>query len=935
MTDASRWTQIEEIFHEALELPENEREAWLDARCGGDAELRAEVASLIASDREAVGSRIGSEVKRAFVQFGAGDQQQVEGRRFGPYRLIRELGRGGMGAVYLAARDDQQYESEVAIKLVRPGLDTDFILRRFRRERQILARLQHPNIARLLDGGTADDGTPYLVMEYIRGTWITKYAAEKELTVDERLRLFLPVCAAVEHAHRHFIVHRDLKPGNILIDESGAPKLLDFGVSKLLLSDQTDPADTQGVGMITPAYASPEQVLGDPVTVVSDVYSLGAVLYELLSGVGAHRIEQCTPLALERAICLDQTIAPSDAVRKNATLSRRLRGDLDNIILRAMQKQPERRYLSVEQFEEDLRRHLEHRPVMARPDSVAYRMGKFLRRNRVVVAMGSLFVTSFIVGTAAALHEANIAQDHFQQVRKLATTFVFDVEESVRELPGSRPVRQLIAKTGLEYLGNLSRSSERDWDLKRELATAYIRIGELQGGTGTSNLGDLTGAMDSFRNAQALLDAVLQHAPGDRKAAIDRMMVSHRMSNTYREMGQTAPATDALEDGLRRSAALLTTTPGDYDVLQYASVFHLDLARMRQQSGDLSRAAEETSTAIPLLKKLTELRPDNREDLANLASSHARLGAIQAELGRKDEALSSYREGVTALENILKRFPDKLQSRHELMLAYSHVGDTLGNPAYDNFGDEAGAREAYAKMAEIAEALQRMDPGDVRATSDYGIALLRMAIVSPPDTKRAGLEKAHEYLTRALPPNSKDRGTRFHKAWNEVELGDVLLAAGDHKSSGGEYRAAIATFESGDPLDPTDSSSHRWLILAARKLAEEQVRSGDREGALAVMDKTLELAKRIDAAVPKESVTIRAGVARAWQAAGSVYAMLANKETGELRKQDRTAAFAWYRRSMDEWRTLELLQGFNALRRKEMNATVAELAALEAHGDSR
>jgi eukaryotic-like serine/threonine-protein kinase len=368
MTEGTPWARIEQLFNEALAIPESERDAWLDARCASDTALRAEVASLLASDRQAAGSSIDSQVKRAIVEFGAAAHTSVEGRRFGPYRLIRELGRGGMGAVYLAIRDDQEYEAEVAIKIVRPGLDTDFILRRFRRERQILARLQHPNIARLLDGGT-EDGIPYLVMEYIRGSWITRYASEKRLSLRDRLRLFLHVCAAVSHAHRNFIVHRDLKPGNILIDENGIPKLLDFGVSKLLLSNPIDSSETQTVPMLTPAYASPEQVVGEAVTIVSDVYSLGVVLYELLTGVMAHRIEQRTPLTLERAICLEPTVAPSAAVVDDPELARQLKGDLDNIILHAMQKQPERRYASVEQLALDIQRQLDNLPVTATADS--------------------------------------------------------------------------------------------------------------------------------------------------------------------------------------------------------------------------------------------------------------------------------------------------------------------------------------------------------------------------------------------------------------------------------------------------------------------------------------------------------------------------------------------------------------------------------------
>jgi len=436
--EPQRWDRVEEIFHQALEQSPEVREEWLNRTCAGNPGLRDEVASLLESDSAARDGFVGAKVQQAVMELGHDAAHVMEGRHIGPYRLIREIGHGGMGSVYLAARADEQYESKVAIKLVRPGLDTDFILRRFRRERQILARLEHPNITRLFDGGTIDEGIPYLVMEYIDGAWITRHAAEKRLSTEARIRLFLPVCAAVEYAHRNFIVHRDLKPGNILIDPSGAPKLLDFGISKLLHSDQPEPMHTQGVGMMTPDYASPEQILGEPITIASDVYSLGAVLYELLSGGRPHRIEQCTPLALERAICLDPVTRPSTAAAPDRTLARRLKGDLDNIILRAMQKEPGRRYASVEHLADDLQRYLEHRPVAARPDSLAYHAAKFIRRNRVAVSLVILAAAAILAGAAVAVQQARMAHDRFQDVRKLATTFVFDVEEAAATFPGPR-----------------------------------------------------------------------------------------------------------------------------------------------------------------------------------------------------------------------------------------------------------------------------------------------------------------------------------------------------------------------------------------------------------------------------------------------------------------------------------------------------------------
>jgi len=928
MTDPDRWRQVEEIFHKALELQESERGAWLEAVCGGDAALCAEVSSLLDSDRQAA-AFVGSKVERAVREFGAAVRPEIEGRRIGAYRLIRELGRGGMGAVYLAARDDEQYESDVAIKLVHPGLDTDFILRRFRRERQILASLQHPNIARLFDGGSADDGTPYLVMEYIEGTWITKYAAQKDLTVEARLRLFLPVCAAVEYAHRHFIVHRDLKPGNILIDRNGVPKLLDFGISKLLHSTPADAADTQDVGMMTPDYASPEQIIGDPVTLMSDVYSLGTVLYELLSKVRPHRIEQCTPLALERAICLDEITPLSAAVRNDPPLARRLAGDLDNILLRAMQKQPERRYPSVEQLAEDIRRHLDHQPVLARRDSFTYRASKFVRRNRVPVALGGMVAVSLITGAGVSIREARIAQQHAQDVRKLATTFVFDVEQAARELPGSIAVRQLVTRTGLEYLGNLSRGSANDWDLKRELATAYLRIGEVQGGAETSNLGDPAAALKSYHDAQELLDSVLMHSPGDRQALLDRMTVSHRESDLHRQMGQLPLATEATQDGLRRAEALLAANPADIDAVQYGAVFHLDLGRLRQLSGDLGRAADEIATGIRLLKQLSAARPEERETISNIAASQARLGSIQAELGRRQQALDSYRDGVSVLEKQDLNFPNNVHVSRELMLAYAHVGDTLGNPAYDNFDNEAGARAAYSKMRDVAKKLHEADSADARATSDYGIALLRLGIATSMPEKKTLLEQAHGFLEGAAIRNPKDSPTRFHNAWSEVELGDLSLVTDDRAAAVRYYGMALNTLQTGQAIEPTDSSSQRWFVLAAGKLASELVRSNDRMAALAALEKALQLVERVETAAP-QSVTSRSVMARAWQMAGTVYAALAERERGAQRERDRTTARDWYRKSMEEWKKLEPMQGFTGLRRREMEATAAEQAALDA-----
>jgi serine/threonine protein kinase len=429
-----QWQRIQELFHAALERDPSQRAQVLAEACAGDAVLHQEVASLLAAHEQA-GSFIEAP---AFAGTEAwlvdAPAQAVVGRQIGPYQVVRQLGAGGMGAVYLAVRADDHYHKQVAIKLVKPGVPSSDLLRRFRTERQILASLDHPNIAKLLDGGTTADGLPYLVMDYVEGLPLDVYCDRQALSIPARLTLFRTVCAAVHYAHQHLVVHRDLKPSNILVTADGVPKLLDFGVAKLLhpaLATQTSVTMVPGQQGMTLAYASPEQIRGEPITTASDVYSLGVVLYELLTGYQPYRFPSPLPHAMARVICEEEPQKPSTAMRRSAAgpgangghprppaggrqpregppaqRYRRLTGDLDTIVLMALRKAPSQRYASVEHLSEDLRRHLEGLPVMARPQTLGYRSAKLIRRHKAgVLAAALLGVTLVggIVGTTWAL----------------------------------------------------------------------------------------------------------------------------------------------------------------------------------------------------------------------------------------------------------------------------------------------------------------------------------------------------------------------------------------------------------------------------------------------------------------------------------------------------------------------------------------------------
>ena len=390
-----------QLLDEALERTAEERQAFLDESCGDDPTLRRDVESLLDTDAD------GGILREPAFSVHAEDESI--GRLIDSYKLVRLLDRGGMGTVYLAERED--FEKRVALKLIRRGLDLDEVLvRRFHNERQILARLEHPNIARLLDGGTADR-LPYFVMEYVEGEPIDRFCEARKLSVDECLELFRKVCSAVHFAHQNLVIHRDLKPGNILITADGTPKLLDFGIAKLLddgLAAQAVATET-GLALMTPRYASPEQIRLEPITTASDVYALGVVLYELLTGLDPYDVDTARRDEIARAICEQEPDKPSTAVRKRGAegatdpgqLRRRLSGDLDSIVLKALRKEPHERYNSAEQLSEDIRRHLTGQPVAARVGSLGYHAGKFVRRNRLSLAVAA--VIFLLVSVSAVL----------------------------------------------------------------------------------------------------------------------------------------------------------------------------------------------------------------------------------------------------------------------------------------------------------------------------------------------------------------------------------------------------------------------------------------------------------------------------------------------------------------------------------------------------
>ncbi len=480
-----QWKQVKEIFNEAVELAHAERLSFIEQKSGGDALIIKEVQTLLESDEEAEDF---IENPLAAVSHLVRDETALAGKKIGVYAIEREIGRGGMGAVFLASRTDD-FERRVALKLIKRGFDTDDIIRRFRHERQILAALDHPNITRLLDGGATDDGLPYLVMDYVEGLPLNRYAEENNLAINERLKLFLQICAAVIYAHQNLVIHRDIKPSNILVTKDGTPKLLDFGIAKLTAPNSPQTLERHSTQMMTPEYASPEQILGLTVTTAADIYSLGVVLYELLTGRRPFEIKSDNPIEVAKIITDSAPVKPSSVVTRNrkigthwqAAVSTQLKGDLDNIILMAMRKEPERRYSSVEQFAEDINRYLKDLPIIAREDSFSYRASKFVSRNKAGVAAVAGIVAALIGGLATTKRQARIARRQRDKAEKV-NQFLQRMLASADPRAVGKDVKVIevleIAAESLET--DFEHQPEIAADLKTTLGRTYLGLGQFE-----------------------------------------------------------------------------------------------------------------------------------------------------------------------------------------------------------------------------------------------------------------------------------------------------------------------------------------------------------------------------------------------------------------------------------------------------------------------
>jgi eukaryotic-like serine/threonine-protein kinase len=892
----SRWKQVEDLFFAAADLPENERTAFLDRTCAEDPELRRETESLLATESHA-------HLSIARVIAGAAtalfDQASLEGARFGAWQIIREIGRGGMGAVYLAARADDEFNKQVAIKVVKRGIDTDAVLKRFRQERRILAVLEHPNIARLLDGGTSPDGLPYFVLEYVDGKPIHTWCAERNLSVAERCELFRKVCAPVSFAHRNLVIHRDLKPGNILVTPEGEPKLLDFGIAKLL-SDQ--PAEhTLGftydpVRALTPAYASPEQIRGEPVNTATDVFSLGVVLSEILHGA------QAPPAAARNSSGTAEFSRVPGGDHLRVSSKEKLDRDLDNIIMMATRPEPERRYPSVDQLSDDIRRHLAGLPVAAREDTFGYRLGKFLHRNRFGVAAAAAFaalVSGGVISVAWQAHQTEIqrrrAEQRLGQLVELANRTLFNVHGSIERLPGATEARHEIVQTTLEYLDKLNTESGNDTRVLSALVPAYMRLAKIEGNPLQPNLGDLHASEESYRKAGKILDSLAAADP--RNPAVLQRQAEYGVGfgGLLANTGRSAAAIAQYRRGLTAIAQLLSRNPKDIELRKISADLH---GLLDKENVTLDPAAAEKD-ALDQLRLGTALLVDCPHDpdcLLLLAEDNSLLGTLAGRKGQTRESLAWYLKSVALREEAVAARPNDVTAQRDLMMAYGHIGDTMGSPFLFNLGDLKGAREYYGKAVTIAEAMVATDPSDKQARIDLGIALTRIGTVlqAPGEVAEslAALNRAAGILEPLYASETKNHSYSVQLSLLYEYRGQRLKQSGDDAAALASYRRSLEICAKMLTIRQDDRGALRQQMVDKGAVADLLARAGDREGAIRTAREAVSGAERF---VVGRTGSDLAYVPRSLDWFGAVYEDLS----------DCVKASATYRKELLAWKALD------------------------------
>ncbi len=885
-----RLREIRTLFESVVQLSLEEREPLLRQARDHDSELASEVDQLLGAFDRRAGFMEEPIANLPSAISAAEPEPDLVGSRIDHYEIVKEIGRGGMGAVYEAIRVDGSFSKRVAVKVIRAALLTEAMRDRFRAERQILAGLDHPNIARILDGGATGAGRPYFVMEYVAGVRIDWYCRDHKLGLDGRLDLFSHVCEAVQYAHDHLIVHRDLKPGNILVTAEGAVKLLDFGIAKMLADPaNSEPSSTATGSMImTPEYASPEQVLGKPITTATDVYLLGVLLYELLAGVHPSRGEHRPPHEVMRAVCEQEPIPPSAAITQAVAaqaggagqnefrrLRRQLKGDLDHMVLMALQKDPRSRYASVEQFRSDIARYRAGQPVLAQGERLSYRASKFVRRNVIAVTALALIILSLAAGVVvsalqasrarqeqraaeqqrgiadvqtriaqqqqqvaqearqnAAAHqilaeqktveaeqqrsradlERQRAEQRYGELRSLVTTLLFDLHDGIRNLAGSASSRRLVLSKAQQYLELLSKESGGDLQLQRELASAYEKTGDLLHEAGGPDAAD-GGSLASYRRAFLLRQEIAKRAPLDPAAQSDLAFNVSKVGDGEFFHGQTAAALADYERALHLGESALQRDPSSPAAHKAMGYIQNRRCIVLASAGDALHAREACRASIAYLERAL-LVPANAPTVRRvLVSSFAAYGNLLRNLNELPEALATLAKATDLADILAAEQPNNTEFRRLASFTQLYRAQALLAQ-----GSRAEAMTAYAKAVASMQTLMAIDPSETKTPAGLAFTLTRMAVQMKKSGDLANAEKTNREALELLRTLAERPGSGPFE-WNDYADGLVKSEFDSLRQPAKALELALRASLASKEVNPTILDTVAWAYYLTGDVA--------------------------------------------------------------------------------------------------------------------
>jgi len=828
--------KAEELFQRALDVAPEGRKHFVEAQCT-DARVRAEVEELLDLDGGVAGT---------FLERPLADGAAIG--RIGPYRILRQLGEGGFGTVYLAEQLEP-LRREVALKVLNPGMDSRKIIARFEAERQTLAWLDHPNVARVLEAGADERGRPYFVMEYVPGEPITVHADRARLPVADRATLFLQVCEAIQHAHQKGVIHRDVKPSNVLvqrIDGRSVVKVIDFGIAKAI-----DPASapetlltTAGQVVGTPEYMSPEQAGSrGGIDTRTDIYSLGVLLYELLTGVlpldpavlrsgglvdALQAIRDLEPPRPSTRFGRLGSAAAELALKRRAdpaVLLRELRGDLDWIVMKAIEKEPARRYVSVSELAKDLGSYLRSETVSATPPSAAYKLRKFLRRNRALAWAGSLVLAALLLGIAGtslglfrARRERAIAERRFDDARRLARTLIFDVHDRIRNLNGATAAREFLVKTSLPFYDALALDAAGDPDLQAELAEVYLRLGDIQGNPFDSNLGDIEGALRSYERSLSIARALVSGGPGEFEARRTLAAARNKIGQVQTALGRTSEALENLSAAVAVSEDLARERPAD-------EALRRDVAWNRRWVGDVQAKLGRTQEAIGSLETAIGVldaswnRTPSAATAEGLATAWTDLAGLLAKAKQPEKAHEAIQKALEWGEKLPPGEGEKAQVPRRIGSRFEKLGNILvGQSRHEE------ALDAYRRMARVLEDRLRLDPADTRARWDRSIAHMKVGEMQamlnriPEAMESYGEARALRLALSAADPANR----QYRRGLMECSslIADLHTARKEIDAALDLYRESLDAAERLAAADPGQAIAQRDVAISLLKLAE-------------------------------------------------------------------------------------------------------------------